>query len=145
MIRPLLLVTLLAPLVGCGTSMPAENPVQSEVLLRASHAWDGSAYERYPTRQPELTLLRIRIAANTTLDWHRHPAPNAGYVLSGELTVETPGIEKQITLRAGDALAEMVNLSHRGRTGNQPAELIVFYAGAEGLPLSEIELLGAKP
>lgn len=32
-------------------------------------------------------------------------------------------------------MAEVVNSTHRGYTGEQAAELVVFYAGAAGLPL----------
>jgi hypothetical protein len=31
----------------------------------------------------------------------------------------------------------MVNTVHRGKTGDNPVELIVFYAGSQGIALSE--------
>jgi hypothetical protein len=40
------------------------------------------------------------------------------------------------TFSAGQALAESVATVHRGYTTNQPVDLVVFYAGAMGLPLS---------
>jgi quercetin dioxygenase-like cupin family protein len=115
----------------------ATNQPQVEELLRSRASWDGTTYKAYPGGQPEVTLLKIAIPANTTLDWHSHPIPNAGYVLSGELTLQARDSDLQRTLRAGDAIAEMVDRQHRGLTGDLPVELIVFYAGAEGLPLSE--------
>jgi hypothetical protein len=62
--------------------------------------------------------------------------PNAGYVLSGELTLEErDGIRKHFV--AGQAFTETVDRIHRGVTGEAAVILIVFYAGAPGLPLSQ--------
>ena len=62
--------------------------------------------------------------------------PNAGYVLSGELTLEkADGVTKHFV--AGQAITETVDCIHRGVTGEAPVVLIVFYAGAPGLPLSQ--------
>ena len=63
--------------------------------------------------------------------------PNAAYVVSGELLVEKRDGGQTIRLVAGDVLPEMVNGVHRGVTGDAPVVLIVFYAGARGLPVSE--------
>ncbi|WP_225422587.1 gamma subclass chorismate mutase AroQ [Pseudomonas huaxiensis] len=136
MMRLPALLLLLTPLVACAAPTPHAG-IDSRVLLRTTQAWDGSPYTRYPDGQPELTLLKIRIPAHTTLDWHRHPIPNAGYLISGELLVEKPGGGQSLRLKAGDALAEIVDGVHRGKTGSQPAELMVFYAGSEGMPLSQ--------
>ena len=112
--------------------------VTSEVLLKTESAWDGTAYLRYPDGPPELTVLKITIPPRTELPWHQHPMPNAAYVLSGDLTVERRegGQVKQI--KSGDVLPEMVNAAHRGRTGDSPVVLIVFYAGTKGMPLSSV-------
>jgi hypothetical protein len=62
--------------------------------------------------------------------------PNAAYIISGELTLEKKdGTAKHFV--AGQALTELVDRTHRGLTGDAPAVVIVFYAGAAGLPLSE--------
>jgi quercetin dioxygenase-like cupin family protein len=63
--------------------------------------------------------------------------PNAAYVVSGELLVEKRDGGQTIRLVAGDVLPEMVNGVHRGATDDVPVVLIVFYAGARGLPVSE--------
>ncbi|MDR0279582.1 MAG: gamma subclass chorismate mutase AroQ [Paucimonas sp.] len=137
MIRRLSLLCLLA-LLGACSSLPSSDPVETQVLLRASNAWDGSPYPDYPDGRPELSLLKIRIAPNTSLDWHLHRAPNAGYLLAGDLRVETRE-GRETRLRAGDALAEVVDVIHRGHAGPRGAELVVFYAGSPGLPLAERE------
>ena len=110
--------------------------VNVELLMQSTTSWDGVPYGAYPTGQTELTVLKITIAPHTTLPWHTHPMPNAAYVLSGELTVEKAegGLKRQLV--AGDVLPETVSSTHRGYTGEQPVVLLVFYAGAQRVPLS---------
>lgn len=81
--------------------------------------------------------MRINIPANTSLKWHQHPMPNAAYVVSGELRVETRDGGESIMLKPGDVLPEIVDRQHRGVTGDSAVELVVFYAGTPGLPLSQ--------
>jgi quercetin dioxygenase-like cupin family protein len=133
-----LLVTLLAlfPLSGCSQES-SPSAIEREVLLQSSTSWDGTSYTRYPDAAPELSLLKLRIPANTELNWHKHPIPNAAYILSGELTVESRESGQVRSFKQGEALAEMVDITHRGKTGDKPVELIVFYAGSQGIPLSE--------
>ena len=132
-------VVLLATAVsGCASaeSIALQSPVKIETLIQSTSAWDATPYRRYPDGQPLITVLRITIAPHTALDWHSHPMPSAAYVLSGTLTVERrDGISKRFV--AGQALTETVNRIHRGVTGETPVVLVVFYAGAPGLPLSQ--------
>lgn len=62
--------------------------------------------------------------------------PNAAYIASGELTVESRDGGKTIKLAAGEVLPEMSNIVHRGISGDHPTELIVFYAGTPGMPIA---------
>ena len=130
-------LALLASAAVCATDeSAAQSPIKIETLVQSTSAWDATPYTRYPGAPPQLTVLRITIAAHTALEWHSHPMPNAGYVLSGELTLEErEGIRKHFV--AGQAITETVNRIHRGVTGEAPVVLIVFYAGAPGLPLSQ--------
>ena len=57
-------------------------------ILQTSQTWDGIKYHRYPTGQPQLTVLRITIPPNTALHRHHHPVISVGYVLAGNLTIE---------------------------------------------------------
>lgn len=41
------------------------------------------------------------------------------------------------TLIGGQTRPEMVGMVHRGYSGSEPVELLVFYAGSHGLPLPE--------
>ena len=130
-------LALLASAAGCTTAESvAPSPIKIETLVQSTSAWDATPYTRYPDGPPQLSVLRITIAAHTALEWHSHPMPNAGYVLSGELTLEErDGISKHFV--AGQAITETVNCIHRGVTGEVPTVLIVFYAGAPDLPLSQ--------
>ncbi|MGE7994241.1 cupin domain-containing protein [Pseudomonas sp. NPDC089554] len=88
-----------------------------------------------PPGAPQLTLQNIHVPAETTLPWHCHAAPSAAYVVAGTLEVETPS-GKRISVGPGQTLAEVANTVHRGRTGKQPVELLMFTAGNAGVPLS---------
>ena len=123
-------------LLGCGTQAKDAAQIEKEVLLERSESWDGTPYKAYPSGPPQLTLIRLKIPARTQLPWYTHPMPNVAYVLSGELMVETRS-GHQTRLKPGEVLPELVNIPHRGTSGNSPVELIVFYAGAPGLPLSK--------
>jgi len=93
----------------------------------------------YPSAQPRISILRIRIPAGAELDMHRHPVINAGVLLSGQLTVMTK-TGKTLHLKAGDPIVEVVNTAHFGvNQGDAPAEIIVFYAGTVDSPISVIE------
>lgn len=106
------------------------------VLLKSQASWNGKPYDSYPQGRPQLTILRFSIPPRTSLPWHTHPVPNAGYILSGEITLEERATGHKRILRAGEAFAESVDDVHRGYTGEEPAEIICTYAGVEGLPLS---------
>lgn len=124
-------------LLGCGTQPKDAAHIEKEVLLERSESWDGVPYKAYPSGPPQLTLIRLKIPAHTQLPWHTHPMPNAAYIVSGELTVQTHKSGVTRTLKQGQTLAEMVGTEHRGFTGNSAVELLVFYAGTPGMPLSE--------
>lgn len=105
------------------------NNIAVETLAKSSSSWDGEVLPNYPKGKPEITILRIKIPAGATLPMHEHPVINAGFLLSGELTVVAKD-EKTLHLKAGDSIVEVVNKAHYGKNeGSQTAEIIVFYAG----------------
>ncbi|WP_140720647.1 MULTISPECIES: cupin domain-containing protein [Gammaproteobacteria] len=110
--------------------------LHSEELLRSDTSWNGKPYERYPEGRPQLTVLRFHIPPHTSLPWHTHPMPNAGYVISGQITLEERGTGKLRVIGAGQAFAESVDDVHRGYTGDEAAEIVCTYAGVEGQALS---------
>ncbi|MGE4442680.1 MAG: cupin domain-containing protein [Desulfomicrobium sp.] len=123
---------------GCA-SLPKQQAPQAAVvqeLAKATTSWDGSRLPLYPQGQPEITILRIAIPAGTRLKTHLHPVINAGVLLSGQLTVVAQD-GKTLILKAGDPIVELVNTAHYGvNEGDEPAEIIVFYAGTSGAPIT---------
>ena len=113
-----------------------ENAVKVDVLIKSGTSWDGSKLPLYTEGKPEITILRIKIPPKVQLPLHKHPVINAGVMLKGELTVVTEKKEK-LQLKAGDAIVEVVDKWHYGKNeGNETAEIIVIYAGVEGLPIT---------
>jgi quercetin dioxygenase-like cupin family protein len=127
-------VLLLSALSSAAAAEDLQHPVQTETLIQTTSAWDGTPYKAYPSGQPQITVLKITIPAHTALKWHSHPTPNAGYILSGDLTIEKKDGTKRHFV-AGQAVTETVDSVHRGITGPEPTTLIVFYAGAVGKAL----------
>ena len=127
-----------ALLLGAHLAWAADaGTAQVEKLLQTQQSWDGAALPAYATGQPEVSVLRITIPPGATLDWHRHPVINVGYMLAGSLTVERDN-GQTTTIRTGDTLPEVVNTRHRGfNPGAEPAGILVFYAGTPGGALSE--------
>ncbi len=110
--------------------------IQVDVLAKSDLSWEGSPLPSYTTATPEITILRIKIPPGMQLPLHEHPVINAGVLLRGELTVITEQNEI-LYLKAGDAIVEVVDKWHYGRNdGNEPAEIIVFYAGGREQPIT---------
>jgi quercetin dioxygenase-like cupin family protein len=106
------------------------------VLAKSGASWNGAALPAYPTTAPEITVARVTIPSHSTLPLHKHPSINAGYLISGAVTVVTESGEER-TLRAGDGFIELVDAWHYGRNdGDEPVEIVVVYAGSPGVPLS---------
>jgi quercetin dioxygenase-like cupin family protein len=133
----LLLLALLSSAWARDTAGVTETEV--EVLAQSIHSWNGELLPAYPGGQPEVRILRIRIPAGARLATHHHPVINAGVLTEGELTVVSDTGER-LHLRAGDAIVELVNRWHYGQNeGSVPAEIIVFYAGVSGTPITVLE------
>ena len=101
-------------------------------LNKTQTSWDDGAIY-YPQGQAEITSVKLSIEENQLTDFHCHPVPTFGYVLHGELVIETKK-GKKITLKEGESVVEVMRTIHRGRAINGPVELIVFYAGSTTVP-----------
>ena len=115
---------------------PKVETAQREILVQTTQSWNGKPYTHYPTGQPQLTTIKLTIAPHTVLPWHTHPFPNAVYVLSGTLTIHDRDSGKTHVIHEGQAVGESVDDVHRGESGDQPAVLIITYAGTPGVPTS---------
>lgn len=139
----LLPLSLMLVLGGCA-STPAptqagEQPIVVTKLTQSANSWDGKLLPAYPSQQPQITILRIRIAPGAKLPLHHHPVINAGVLLSGQLSIETANGDK-LHLKAGDPIVETVNTVHYGvNDGNVPAEIIVVYAGTVDQAITVVE------
>lgn len=110
--------------------------VQVSKLVQSTQSWDGTLLAPYPAGQPEITILRITIPPGTRLDTHQHPVINAGVLLAGELRVVTQD-GKTLQLKTGDPIVEVMHTWHYGiNEGTVPAEIMVFYAGVSGQPIT---------
>ena len=109
---------------------------EKEVLLKTTHTWDNSEYKKLKIKTPEVSVLKIIINVNEELPMHKHDLVNIAYVKKGTLTVITDE-NKEITIHEGEVLPELIGKYHYGKNaGNEPVELVVFYIGEKGTPLS---------
>ena len=106
--------------------------VLSQDLLKSQTSWDGGEI-KYPAGQAEVTSFILRLKEDEIPRFHCHPVPTFGYVLKGEVEIETIDGKKTM-LRQGDAAVEVMRTVHRGRALGGPAEIIVFYAGSVTMP-----------
>jgi quercetin dioxygenase-like cupin family protein len=138
--KKFLLAVCLTLLLLSGNSWALDdNAVTVDVLVKATSSWNGETLPSYLRGQPEVTILKISIPPHIQLPLHQHPVINAGVLLKGELTVFTKD-GKTLHLGAGDPIVEVVNTWHYGiNEGNEPAEIIVFYAGIQGEPVTTKE------
>ena len=120
-------------LVGCLLGAPA---TRGDTLLESNTSWDGGAIG-YPEGDARITSMILRLVPGEETPFHCHPVPTMGYVLSGSVQVTTEHGKTQ-RFNAGSALVEVMKTAHRGRAVDGPVELLVFYAGADGVPVTVI-------
>ncbi|MEM1221604.1 MAG: cupin domain-containing protein [Verrucomicrobiota bacterium] len=110
-----------------------------EMLIQSDKSWDGRPLPTYPAEPPQISVIKVTVPPHSKLKWHKHPVINAGYLISGELVVEAEDGSVHI-IKSGDAIIELVDTFHYGRNeGDTSAEIVVFYAGVKGAPLSIIQ------
>jgi quercetin dioxygenase-like cupin family protein len=132
-------VLIFALLVTVAQAQPTEGylPVIKATPLLKTTTTAGDQPIVYPkVDQPEVTAVLVEIPPGAQTGWHKHPFPAYAYLLSGVLTVELEG-GKANTFKAGDAIAETVNMLHNGKNaGKEPVKLIMFVTGAKGEPFT---------
>ncbi|MBR1921100.1 MAG: cupin domain-containing protein [Kiritimatiellae bacterium] len=141
-VLPALSATLVTLLVGC--AVPCRNSafakydgakdVEIIELARTAQSWDGAELPDYPVGKPELIVRRYVFPRGSKLGWHHHPVMNYGIVQQGELTII--GLDgKEKTVRAGEAVVEMVGTVHHGENrGDRTVVLDMFYISQNGTP-----------
>ena len=105
-------------------------------LKRTSQSWDGAELPDYPVGKPELVVKRYVFPRGSKLGWHHHPVMNYGILQQGELTII--GLDgKEKTVRAGEAVVEMVGTIHHGENrGDKTVVLDMFYISQNGTPIA---------
>lgn len=121
----------------------AQSPT-SELLSESFLSWNGDSLPSYPLGKPKISIVKVTIPPHSELPHHYHPVINAGVLLSGELTViDIKG--NVLEMKAGDPINEVVNTIHYGKNnGNEPAEILVFYAGTEGMEIVVKDTVSTK-
>ncbi|VAW83118.1 hypothetical protein MNBD_GAMMA13-1720 [hydrothermal vent metagenome] len=114
----------------------------AEILLQSQTSWDdGVIY--YPQGSAEIIAKKLSLVPGKQAAFHCHPVPTFGYILKGMVQVETED-GKKISLKQGDAVIEMMHTVHRGLAVGGPAEILVFYASAKGMPTTVLANAEAK-
>jgi hypothetical protein len=103
-------------LIGCKTNKITE--IQVTTLAKTTESWNGTQLPKYLDGNPEI---------------------NAGVLLKGNLRVISKDNDT-LNLKAGEPIIELVNSWHYGENlGTEPAEIIVFYAGIKGTPITVLK------
>ncbi len=124
-------------------SSAVASDVSSNILVSGSASWDGGSIE-YEKGKLEITIQKIEISTGNeevSLAVHCHTIPLAAYVSKGSVRVVKPSGENKL-FKAGDAFIEVMNKWHKG-VFVEDTELIVFYAGKNGVALSVKEGSGS--
>jgi len=106
-------------------------------LLDAETSWNGGTFH-YPEGTPKVTAVKIRLKQGESTAIHCHPVPLFAYILKGHLRVTT-GLGQSRVFKRGEAMVEVMDTWHQGKAIRGPVELVAFYAGAEGIPVTELE------
>jgi len=132
---PLLLVALLTAWSSAYGLEPVPG-VRAQLGLQADSSWNGNKIE-YPSGQAEVTGMLIEVDPGQETGWHTHSVPSFAMIIEGQLEVTLEDGRKKL-LKAGDFLAEVIDVPHMGRNvGKETVKLVVFYAGAKGMTLTE--------
>ena len=124
---------------------PGDDGVAISRVVETAASWDGAPLPSYPRGAPRVTILRATVPPHTALAMHTHALVNAGVILRGELTViaETGA---QRMFRAGEGIVELVGTRHYGENrGDGELELVMFYAGTQGMSPSLFVLDDSTP
>ena len=113
------------------------DPIASEVVLQASSSWKGDQY-KYPQGTPLITVKTILFQPGAKSKPHSHDMPGAALIQQGELLCAVPVKGPAKRFVEGDVLPTTFknDLHTCENTGTDVAKVLVFYAGAIGLPTS---------
>lgn len=130
-----LLLLIFSISVACSSRKQSSTSPISELIAESYLSWNGDSLPAYPSGKPKISIVKVTIPPHSELPHHYHPVINAGVLLKGQLTVvDVKG--NVLKMKVGDPIIEVVNMIHFGKNeGDEPAEILVFYAGAEDLEI----------
>ena len=120
-----------AAILGATLVASTSLPAGAADTVTTGQSWNGGAFA-YPPGAAEITHVVLELDGSTPVPFHCHPVPTMAYILDGEITVETLDGQRR-TFVTGERMVEVMNTVHRGIV-ERPVRLVIFYAGAEGIP-----------
>ena len=133
-----MLIPILTGLALLAASSAEARPpgARVETLLQTEETVLGQPIV-YPEGMAQVTAAIVTVPPGAVLAPHLHAVPLLAYVLQGHLVVDY-GSEGEIEYGPGEAFVEAMDWPHQGRNGGRGVvRLLVFYAGAVGVPNSE--------
>jgi len=134
-----MLNSILKTLIIISTLICVDN-IRAEQLLQSSTSWDGGSIF-YPKGVAQVTSLKLKFEAGHSTEFHCHPVPTFGYILKGNLQVETKD-GKKILMKQGGSILEVMKTVHRGTAIDSEVEIVVFSAGAQSVPIDRLKTRG---
>lgn len=118
-------------------SAPSSAAPQVQSLFRSDRDGLGQPLV-YPGGAPaELSGSIVTLEPGASTGWHRHAVPVAGYLLSGQLTVDYADGERRV-FNAGDGIVEAMQVPHNGHNlGSETVRIVAFFAAAPGVAATE--------
>ena len=111
-----------------------------EMLLKTDTTSIGQKINYPQFTNDEVTVVKVTIGPGDSTGWHVHNFPVFAYVLKGKLTLKLKN-GKITEYSQNSCFAEVINTYHNGlNNGKENLELIAFFMGEKGRPLSEHEI-----
>ena len=118
-------------------SSPLPKGFSAVPVLKSGKTADGDPLVYLQTQKPEVVSVIGTLEPKGQTALHRHPVPVFVYLLDGQLTVRTEGMEPR-NYKTGEAFLESVNMWHQAfNEGDQPTKVLVVFLGEEGKPTTE--------
>lgn len=119
--------------------------VQIQQVLKTHTSWDKEPLIDHHVGPFEYKVLVFKIAPGGKVPVHVHPLHGAGYMIRGELTMYSTNDPhgsfknkkhvKKITLKAGEAWADLIHTWHYGENrGHEEVEFVLIFAGPREVP-----------
>lgn len=123
-------------------AMPTAKPYSSGVivtpLLKTSVTGAGQPIAYLQTDSPQVTAVMVEIPSGRQTGWHKHPVPCFAYVTQGVISVELEDGSFH-EYKAGQAIAEVINLLHNGTNhGPESVKIVMFAMGSKDTPFSVV-------